>query len=77
MLYSQIGHIQQYAVASKCSQYHPIPEKYTPAQSLKLYFLKNSPLVKLYTSASDCKGVGNIPGSHFVKAFSALLSNSP
>jgi len=27
--------------------------------------------VQLQTSASECKGVGNIPGSHFVKAFSA------
>jgi len=28
--------------------------------------------VQLYTSASDCKHVGNIPVNHFVKAFSAL-----
>jgi hypothetical protein len=28
--------------------------------------------VQLYTSASSSKDVGNIPGSHFVKAFSAL-----
>ena len=32
--------------------------------------------MQLYTSASDCKCVGNIPGSHFVKAFSALPSHS-
>jgi hypothetical protein len=35
-------------------------------------FLQNSPLVQLDTDASDCKGVVNIPGSNFVKAFSAL-----
>jgi hypothetical protein len=34
------------------------------------------PFVELYISASDCKGVGNNPRSHFVKAFSALLSHS-
>jgi len=28
--------------------------------------------VGLYTYSSDCKGVGNIPGSHFVNAFSVL-----
>jgi hypothetical protein len=28
--------------------------------------------VELYTYATDCKGVVTIPGSHFVKAFSAL-----
>ena len=39
---------------------------------IKLHFLQSILLVQLYTSASDCKGVGNIPGSHFVKAFSAL-----
>jgi hypothetical protein len=32
--------------------------------------------VQLYTSASECKGFGNIPGIHFVKAFSALPSYS-
>jgi len=45
-------------------------------QSFKLQFLQNSPLAHLYTSVSDCKGVGNIPGSYFVKAFSALPSHS-
>ena len=30
----------------------------------------------VYTSASDCKGVGNLIGIHFVKAFSALPSHS-
>ena len=33
----------------------------------KLTFLENSSLVQLYTSASDCKGVENIHGSHFMK----------
>jgi hypothetical protein len=28
--------------------------------------------VQLYTYTNDCKAVGNIPGSYFVKAFSAL-----
>ena len=32
--------------------------------------------MQLYISASDCKVVGNIPGTHFVKAFSALPSHS-
>jgi len=32
--------------------------------------------VQLYTSANDCEGVGNIPGSHSVKIFSALPSHS-
>ena len=43
---------------------------------VKLSILQNSPLVQLYISARDCKGVGNIPGSHFVKVFSALLLHS-
>ena len=28
--------------------------------------------MRLHTYSNDCKGVGSIPGSHFVKAFSAL-----
>jgi hypothetical protein len=32
--------------------------------------------VQLYTSASNCKDVGNVPVSHFVKAFPALPSHS-
>jgi hypothetical protein len=55
---------------------HFISAKYKPVQSFKLQFLQNSPLAHLYTSAIDCKGVGNIPGTHFVKAFSALPSHS-
>ena len=58
-------------VVSKCSQNHFISEKYKAVQSFKLHFL-----VQLYTSAINCEGVGNIPKSHFVKAFSALLSHS-
>ena len=38
-------------------------------QSFKLRFLQNSPLLQLYTSANDYKGVGDIPGSLFVKPF--------
>jgi len=61
--------------ASKCSRNHFISEKYETAQLFKLYFLQNSPLLQLRTSAGDCKGVGNIPGSYFVKAVSALPSH--
>jgi len=42
----------------------------------KLNFLENISLVRLYTSVRDCKGVENIHGSHFMKAFSALPSHS-
>ena len=66
----------QNVVASEYSQNLPVCEKYKTVQSFKLYFLQNSPLVQLYSSASNCKSVGNIPGSHFVKAFSALSSHS-
>jgi len=45
-------------------------------QSFKLHFLQNNPLVQPYISASGCKDVGNIRGSHFVKAFSARPSHS-
>jgi hypothetical protein len=65
-----------YVAASKYSRKHVICEKYKTAQSFKLYFLQNSALVQLCTTASDCTGVGNIPGNHFVKAFSALPSHS-
>jgi hypothetical protein len=57
-------------VASKYS------EKYKTVQPFKLQCLKSSLLVQLLTSASGCKGVGTIPGSHLVKAFSALPSHS-
>jgi hypothetical protein len=65
-----------YVIASKYSRNQFISEKYNTVQTFKLLFLQNSHLVQLYTSASDCKFVGNIPGSHFVKAFSALSSHS-
>jgi hypothetical protein len=65
-----------YAVASKCSQNHFISERYKTLQLFKLHFLQNSPLVQIYTYARDFKVVGNIPGTHFVKAFSALPSHS-
>jgi hypothetical protein len=38
-------------------------------------FRQNSPLVQKYTSASDRKDFGNIPGSHFLKAFSEVPSH--
>jgi len=41
-----------------------------------IHFFQNSLPVQLYTSVSDCKGVGNISGSHFVKAFSAFPSHA-
>jgi hypothetical protein len=63
-----------YMVAPKYSRNHFISEKYKTVQSLKLHFLQNSPLVQLYTSDSDCKCIGNIPGSHFMKNFSSLPS---
>jgi hypothetical protein len=65
-----------YVVASKCSRDRFISEKYKTVQSFTLHLLQNGPLVQLHTSASDCKCVGNIPGSQFVKAFSGLPSHS-
>jgi hypothetical protein len=66
----------QYVVAAECSQNLSIWEKYKTVQSFKLHFLQNTPLVQLYTSASDCKSDGNISGSHFMKDFSALSLHS-
>jgi outer membrane lipoprotein SlyB len=63
-------------VASKCSRNNFISEKYKTVQLFKLHFLQNIPRVQLYISASGSKGVGNIAGSHFLKAFSALSSHS-
>ena len=65
-----------YVVASKTSPNQFNYEKYRTMLSLKLKFLQNTPLVQLHTSARECKGVGLIPGSNFVKAFSALTSHS-
>ena len=72
--YNQILDI--YMVASKCCWNHVISGKQKAVQSFKLHFLQTDPLVQLYNSASDCKGVGNIPGSHIMKGFSALSSHS-
>jgi len=63
-------------VASKCSQDHFIFKEYKTVQPFKLHFLQNSPLVQIHTSASYCEGIRNIPGSHFVQAFSAISSHS-
>ena len=65
-----------YVVTSKCSRNHFISEKYKTVQPFKLHFLQNGPLLQLYTSVSDCKGVVKILGSQFVKTFSALSSHS-
>jgi hypothetical protein len=62
-------------VVSKYSWNHFVSGKYKTAQSLKLHFLQNNPLVLLHTFASDCTVVGKFPGIHFVKAFSPLPSN--
>jgi hypothetical protein len=63
-------------VALKCFQNQFISEKYKRLQAFKLHFFQNSSLVQIYTSASDCKGIGSVHGSHFVKAFPALPSHS-
>jgi len=63
-------------VATQCSRNHFICEKYETVRSFKLHFLQNSHLLRLHTSASDSKGVGNVPRSHFVKALWALPSHS-
>ena len=44
-----------------------ISEKYNRVQSFKLHFLQNTSLVQIYSSASDCESVGNIPGNHILK----------
>ena len=56
-------------VASKCSRNHFMYEREKTMKSLKLHFLQNSPLVQVWISSSDCKGVENIPGSHLWKPF--------
>jgi hypothetical protein len=63
-------------VAEKCAQNHIISEKYRTVLSFKLHVLHSIPLLKLGVTASNCKNVENIPGSHFVKAFSVLSSHS-
>jgi len=72
----RIRPIDIYMVASRCSRNNFSCEKHKTIQSLKLNLLQNSPLMQLYISSSDCKDVGNIPGSNFVKDFSALPPHS-
>jgi hypothetical protein len=61
-------------VASKCSRNHFISKKYETVKSFKILFPQNSALIQIYATPSDCNSVGNIPGSHFVQAFSARPS---
>ena len=65
-----------FVVHSRISRNHFTSEKYNTLKSFKQHFPQQSPLVQIYISASDCKGVGNIPGNQFVWAFSALLSQA-
>ena len=65
-----------YLVASKCFWSPFVCEKYKTLRQFKLHFLQSSFLVQLCTSSSDCKGIGNIPVGHFVKAVSAIPSLS-
>jgi len=51
-------------------------EKNITIQLFKLRFPRNIPFAQLYNSASDWKGVGSFPGSHFVQTFSVAPSNS-
>ena len=69
-------YLTKHVVASKCIRNHFVSEKYKTVETFKLYFLKNSPLLQPYTTASDCKSVAYVPGSHFVKAFSGLPPHS-
>jgi hypothetical protein len=39
--------LYRYVVASKCSRYYLISEKYVRVQSFKIDFFENSPLVEL------------------------------
>jgi ribosomal protein L33 len=64
-------------VASTCSQNHFISEKNKAVQSYKLLFLQICPRVRQYTSAGNCKCVGDVPGSHIIESlfsFSVALS---
>jgi hypothetical protein len=65
-----------YMAASNCPQNHNVSEKYKTVQSFKINLLQNNFLAELYASARNCKSVGNIPGCHSVKVFSALPSHS-
>jgi len=59
-------------VTSECSRNYFISEKYTTLESFKLHFPQNGPLVQVFICSSDWKCVVNIPGSRFMKTFSAL-----
>jgi len=61
-------------VASICSLNRFISEKYKTGKLFQLHFLQNSPFVQIYTCVKGSKGVGNIPGSHFVKELSTVRS---
>ena len=63
------------AVASMCSRNHLLDNEYKKYNHLSYISFTVVPCV-LYSSDSDCEGVNFIPGSHFVKAFSALPSHS-
>jgi hypothetical protein len=65
-----------HVVTSKRPRNYFISVKFKTIQSFMLYIHQNNPLVQIDTSASDWRGVENIPGSHFVKAFAAPPSHS-
>ena len=44
-----------YAAASECSGNHFIADKHKTGQIYNVYFLQNSPILQLYTSAKDGK----------------------
>jgi hypothetical protein len=45
-------------------------------QLFDLHLHRNSPFVQLYSLATICKGLVNVPGSRVLKAFSALPAHS-
>ena len=64
--------IKIYVVTSKCSRESLYFLDIQNCTIIKLLFLQNSPHVQLYTYASNCKGVGNIPESHLWKPLQLL-----
>ena len=68
--------IRQRIVASTCTWNHIISDKFKTEPVFELHILQNSSLVQFHTSASDCKCVENIPGSHLLENFSVLSSHS-
>jgi hypothetical protein len=54
----------------------PVKKYVVAIQIFQIHFHQNTPLVQIHTSAFDRKGVGNIPQSHFMRAFSARPSHS-